>query len=432
LASQKHADDAGRYRARASAPIMLRTAVFLNDFCCINGGTARVAIDAARALAESGITVKFLGAVGPVSDRLVHPMIQVTCLNQAELVNFGKKPAVALQGLWNFAAVRAVNGILAGCDRQHTVVNIHGWTKALTTSPIREATKAGFATVLTVHDYFAACPNGAFYDYQTGRICNRRAMSPGCVTTNCDRRNYVHKAYRAARGAIQLVASDFPRCIGHHIVASKLSERLLRPYLAPSARTFQLEHIIDVERTTPVSVRQNRGIVAVGRLEPEKGVEVLVEAARLAGVRITFVGDGYLRPMVEQNAHCEVTGWKSAAQVFDVLRTARALVFPSVLYETFGLAVSEAGALGVPSIVSDISVAAERVIHGQTGWVFKSGEATSLAEQLRALSDDDLVDRIGRAAYEKFWEDAPTKDRYVQALRTIYECVLDDYAKPHP
>lgn len=405
---------------------MIKTAIFLNDFCYINGGGSRVAIDTAEALANAGVEVKFLGAVGPVCDQLKNSRVDVTCLNQPELINFATRPSVAIQGLWNAPAARATRQILAACDPEHTVVHIHGWTKALTSSAIREVTKAKFSSVLTLHDFFSACPNGAFYDYQAGQCCHLRALSAQCIVTHCDKRSYAHKMFRVLRGAVQRTPGDFPGGVRNHIALSRGSERLMRPYLPQGARVFQLENMIGLDRADPVDAGRNRRIVAVGRLDQEKGVELLIEAARLAGVDVTFVGDGQLRPLVERHAHCEVTGWKSSAEVFQALRSARALVFPSLWYETYGLVVSEAIALGVPAIVSDVSAAAERVAHGATGWVFESGNAAALADCLRALGDDEAVGRIGRQAYENFWADAPTKARHIRQLLAIYETILGE------
>lgn len=409
---------------------LLETAILFNDFCYVNGGASGVAIDTAIALARAGVRVKFLGAVGPVCEQLKHPQIEVTCLDQAELIRARRNPATTVQGLWNLQAVRAARQMLSGCDPKHSVVHIHGWTKALTSAPIRAATKLGFPAVLTLHDFFSACPNGAFYDYQANRSCSLRALSPRCIATHCDKRSYAHKAFRVVRGAVQKWPGGFPTNVRNHIALSDLSERIIRPYLPANARLFRLANTVGVDRAQRVRAGQNRTIVAVGRLDPEKGVELLVKAASLAGVHVTFVGDGQLRSLVEGHSHCTVTGWQTSTKVFEALRTARALVFPSLWYETYGLVVSEASALGVPAIVSNVTAAAERVDHGVTGWVFESGNAVALAELLRGLHDDASVDRVGNAAHQKFWASAVSPEQYIQQMLQIYDEVLSGSGEP--
>ena len=61
----------------------VRSVVVLNDFCHVQGGASRVAIDEAVALRKSGLDVTFLGAVGPVCEAL--DGVRTICLDQPEL-----------------------------------------------------------------------------------------------------------------------------------------------------------------------------------------------------------------------------------------------------------------------------------------------------------------------------------------------------------
>jgi uncharacterized protein (TIGR00725 family) len=72
------------------------------------------------------------------------------------------------------------------------------------------------------------------------------------------------------------------------------------------------------------------------------------------------------------------------------LMRARALVFPSLWYETLGLSAIEAMANGVPVIVSDRCAASEFVQNGYSGLHFQGGSVESLAQQLRRLRDGEV------------------------------------------
>src|SRR5215472_15121540 len=132
------------------------SAVVLNDFCHAQGGASRVAIDEAIALHAAGIAVTFLGAVGPVCDELRGTGIRTICLDQPALADVARRPLAALGTLWNLPAYRAMQSLLAALDRRQTIVHLHGYTKALTTTPALAARRAGFATVCTLHDFYAA------------------------------------------------------------------------------------------------------------------------------------------------------------------------------------------------------------------------------------------------------------------------------------
>src|SRR5262249_25497922 len=147
--------------------------------------------------------------------------------------------------------------LLASLDPRHTVVHLHGYTKALTTTPVVAANSAGFAVVCTLHDFFAACPNGAFFDYRRQDICHRTALSASCMLTNCDKRHPAHKAYRVARGMAQRHIAQFPALVRDYITLSARSAELLRPYLPTNARFHPLSNIIDMTCEQPVDVGAN-------------------------------------------------------------------------------------------------------------------------------------------------------------------------------
>ena len=400
------------------------TVVVLNDFCHVQGGASKVAIDEAIGLANSGIDVVFVGAVGPICDELREAPLRVECLDQPQLLDVGKSPSVMLQGLWNHKAAVRVRDILRQLAPARTVVHLHGYTKALTTSPVRAARSLGFPVVCTLHDFFAACPNGAFFDYGKAAPCLRRALSFDCVAAHCDKRHYAHKLFRVARSYLQKLIGHFPAAVEHYISLSERSAAILTPYLPKRAHLHSLPNVVGVTEAPPVAAAENKTILYVGRLDEEKGVRLLARTAADLGLAVTFVGDGPLRAEIEAIPGLTVTGWVAPEQVQDYLATARCLVFPSLWYETYGLTVSEAAARGVPAIVSDISAAAERIEDGVTGWRFTSGDAEDLARCLKLAADDQRIGRAGLAAYRHYWEEAQTPRSHAAGLLKIYRAAL--------
>lgn len=401
-----------------------RSVVILNSFCHVQGGASRVAIDEAVGLARRGLAVTFVGAVGPVAVELSTAPLRVVCLGQPQMADGLSNPKVALQGLWNLAAYEATKAVLRECDRRDTVVHLHGFTQGLSSSPVRCALARGFRVVCTLHEYVTACPNGAFFDYVSESPCGRRALSMECLTRNCDKRLYIHKAFRVLRTGVQRSMGGLPGGVMHYIGLSRRSVDLLRPYLPRDARLFFLDNPVAVPEMPPVDVARNRTVVAIGRLDPEKGVQVLIEASRRSGTDVLFVGDGPLRPLAESSGTCRVTGWLPRDQVLATLEGARCLAFPSLWCETFGLSVWEAAARGVPAIVSDICGTAERVEHDVTGWHVRAGDVADLAGRLERIRDNALVGSAGRASYARFWSAPPSPERHTEELLQIYEQVL--------
>src|SRR6202521_903903 len=299
--------------------------IVLNDFCYVQGGASRVAIDEALGVARSRVKMTFVGGVGPVCEELREAALTVVDLGQSELSSFRSNPRIAFQGLWNQAAYDTVKTLLGNATKGPCIVHVHGFTKSLSSSPIRAAINTKTKVICTLHDFFAACPTGAFFNFAENKVCPLRALSASCITTNCDKRNYSQKLYRVARSLAQRHLGGLPAGVNDYIALSNKSLSVLRPYLPAGARVRLLANPVDAAWKEPVDVAANAGVVAVGRLDTEKGTAVLVDAAPQTGTRVTFVGDGPWRQYAERYAQCKVTGWLSQEEVRAQLEYARCL-----------------------------------------------------------------------------------------------------------
>lgn len=401
--------------------------VILSDFANFSGGASVVALQSALRLAELGHDVTLFTAVGPVAGLLQDKKnLRVICLGQQEIAKDPNRKRAFLQGAWNRPAAKALDQLLATLDPRRTVVHAHLWMKALSPSVFAVAFKRKFKVAVTLHDFFAACPNGGFYDYVKGEVCYRRPLSMSCVTCSCDRRSYSQKLWRCARTWLQTHVARLPMRTAHFIGVSKFSVDILKPFLPSGTPQTVVRNPIDAEDHGPANVAENEPFVFVGRLVPEKGVFLCAEAARKAGVRAVFVGDGELRAELQSKyPEFEITGWQDSAAVQARLRGARALVFPSQWYETLGLVVVEAAANGVPAIVSNGCAASDTVVDGETGLHFAAGSVDNLAEKLSLLNKDSATAaRLGRAAYERYWQRPWTREAHVSELLDVYRRIV--------
>lgn len=153
-------------------------------------------------------------------------------------------------------------------------------------------------------------------------------------------------------------------------------------------------------------------LVNVGRLVEQKGQLTLVEAAaklRAAGrdFELGIVGDGELRPALTARIDAlglgdrvRLLGWRSGAEVRDLMARARALVLPSFA-EGLPVVLMEALALRRPAVTTWIAGTPELVRDGETGWLVPAGDVDALAAAMaRALdADDATLARMGEAGH---------------------------------
>lgn len=393
--------------------------LIVGDYAALTGGQAKVAIDSARLLADAGLGVTFFAAVGPPDPALRHPGIDVRCLGQSDLLGDPSRLRASLRGIWNGAAADALRRLAGRFDPARTVLHAHGFAKALSPAVGPVLTRGPLRTVFTLHEYFLACPNGGFFDYRRGEICREVPLGRGCLARNCDARHPAHKAWRVTRQAALHRAGDLPRGLRDVIYLSRTQRRVLAPHVPAGVRWHHVPNPVDRSSGPRVNARANGDFVFVGRLAPEKGPALFAAAARAAGVRAVFVGDGPERAAVRAaNPEAKITGWRDRAGVAAALRRARALVFPSLWHECQPLAPQEAVALGVPVIAGAWTAAAEALRPNRTGLVVERPTVEAFTGAIASLKGEHpLFEAIAA-------EPPPPRDDHAERLVAVYRSVL--------
>jgi glycosyltransferase involved in cell wall biosynthesis len=173
--------------------------------------------------------------------------------------------------------------------------------------------------------------------------------------------------------------------------------------------------------------RPRSGAIFAGRLIPEKGGGVLLNAWRsLPDVPLTIVGDGPERKALEARAPANVSflGQVSRDETLRQIQSAAVLIAPSIWYEPFGMVAIEAFAAGLPVVASRIGAFPEIVDDGVTGFLFEPGQADCLAGKVReALSAPDLLATMGRNARTAY-ESRYTPEVNIAQLQQIYDQAL--------
>ncbi|WP_162305978.1 glycosyltransferase family 4 protein [Oleisolibacter albus] len=407
--------------------------IMVSDFAHVTGGAARVAITAAAALARSGVEVDYVTALGPLDPALDQAPVRVHRL-QAEHVWDRRNPVTAVAAaIWDGNTQRQFGRLLAGCDPARTIVHFQQWTKAMTPSVIAEASRRGFAHAVTLHDYFIACPNGNYYSFPKARPCQARPMSPGCIFSRCDSRSSLHKAVRLARHLALQQALARSGHLPDFIHVSAAAQAVIGRFLPPAAVQHVVPNPVQVVDHGPAPVDDNTRFLFVGRLTPEKGCLQVAEAARLAGVPVTFVGEGPCDPQIRRlNPAAEIISWMPPESVLAMMRRSRALVFASTWQETAGLVCIEALANGLPVIVTAGSAATGLVESGETGIVIPPADVPALVTAMRALAGPHQAARLGAAAHWRYWRNPLDEERHVRELTGVYRDMLARRHSPVP
>ena len=400
----------------------VNTVVIINDFNYTQGGASKVAIDTARILKDSGINIIFFSAVNKKEDNIEG--IDYISTNQNEALKEKNKLKGIINGIYNFKAKKILKKLLLTLDRKSTIIHIHGWTKALSCSIFDIVFKSKFKTILTLHDYFTACPNGGYFNYKKNEICNFKPLSWKCIKCNCDSRNYGFKLYRVLRQFVQNKIVKLNKNIRNVITISNFSEKILKETLNKNVNIKKIYNPIDIgEKKDIIDITKNSYFLYVGRVSQEKGVDLFCEVITDLKLKGIVVGDGeQLEILKEKYQNIQFEGWKSKEEVREYMNKARCLIFPSRWYETAGLTVLEAQSIGLPSIVSNKCATKEFIQNNVNGFIFNNKK--ELEQIIKKINQNEVLSKISKNAYEIYWKNPFDEKRYIKDIYMYYNNVL--------
>ena len=201
---------------------------------------------------------------------------------------------------------------------------------------------------------------------------------------------------------------------------------------------FSPDQVTEIEKVT---LREKLNIqpddfvfVFVGRIVSDKGINELIKAFselqtvenKPAGIKLLLVGglENDLDPLnpetlaeINQNKDIISVGFQQDVRSFFAI--ADALVFPSYR-EGFPNVVMQAGAMGLPSIVSDINGCNEIIIEGENGLIIPSKNVEKLKEKMLTLAKDKNLYTKLKGNSRRMIE-----NRYEQSV--VWNALLEEY-----
>ena len=314
-----------------------------------------------------------------------HEVVRYEATNPA-----GPAAAVSLVASpWNPAAARAVARVVAQC--RPDVAHVHNTWYAMSPSVPAALARRGVPVVATLHNYRRVCANASlFRDGMPCEDCVGRSPLPG-VRHRCYRGSYAASAAAATTIALNAGFGVMDRSVRLYLAVNQFArERFLRGGLPEERVRLHPNFVADPgPRAAPPSA--SRTVIVAGRVEAAKGVDVLVEGWRRAqplDLELVVLGDGDLLAPLRAAAVPGVTfrGAVSAAEVRRHLLAARALAFPSVLYEGQPMSVLEAMASGLPVLASRRGGTPELLGAAGAAWMAEPGDPDSWAHALRRVA----------------------------------------------
>jgi glycosyltransferase involved in cell wall biosynthesis len=274
------------------------------------------------------------------------------------------------------------------------VLHVHNVQPSLGWRALAEAREAGARVVLHLHQYRLVCAVGVcFTKGEDCTRCHGANTLPGIVH-NCRGSRAEALAYGLSLALWQRRLVEQADAV---IVPSRFALERLRELGAPIPRenVHVLAPPVPLHAAADASADQGYALV-VSRLAAEKGVDVAIDACRLAGLALVIAGDGPQLQALRERARGQdvrFLGRVGDEQLRELRAGAALALVPSRSAETFGMAAAEAMASGLPVAGSRVGALPELL---DAGALVEPGDAGALAAAARRLVGDREAGERGR------------------------------------
>jgi glycosyltransferase involved in cell wall biosynthesis len=355
-----------------------------------------------------------------------HTVVRCITDNREELSSVLGALRTALRARRNPAS--AARAVQLASEAQIDVAHVHNFFPVLSPAVHEALSALGVPVVQTLHNYRLLCANGNLL--RDGRVCEE-CVPRGpwhAVRYGCYRGSRAQTLVWADAIAHHRARDTWRRCVDRFVAPTAFAARKLIAAGLPPERVEVLPYVLaDPGEPAP----PGRGAVFIGRLAPEKGVDLLIDAWReQGGAKLSIVGSGPADAALRERARCvpgvRFLGALSRDGVVRALREAAFAVVPSRWYEISPFAAIEALACARPVVAWRGGALAELVSDGRSGLLFDALEPASVARACaELLGDAELVRRLAAGARDDYLErHAP--EAGLAARERLYAAVRDE------
>jgi glycosyltransferase involved in cell wall biosynthesis len=406
----------------------------VNKFYDLRGGTERILFDLGAELRDDGHEVAVFATREESNVETPWREYFAAERNYVDPSVFDKL-GYALSTIYDRKARRSFARILD--EFRPDVVHLHNIYHQLSPSILDELRPRSIAAVMTLHDYKLACP--VYRLFRDGQVCEEcvGTRTPlGVARHACSRGSLSESLLLAAESTAHRWRGSYERSIQRFISPSHFLADMVRRQGIAGA---QLEVIANAPRRHTVPAPFDRRDVAptvlcATRLSEEKGIHVLLEAAReLPMVQIRIAGEGPqeadLRQIFGELSNVHWLGKLDGEELQIERERCWAVAVPSIWYENAPLAAIEAFHSARPVLAADHGGLVEMVEEGQQGWRIAPADVAAWSAALRRLCEGrELMADMGERAAARARQDY-SFDRFYRQHLELYQKVMAEVGR---
>ncbi|MAC96405.1 MAG: hypothetical protein CMC96_12995 [Flavobacteriales bacterium] len=317
---------------------------------------------------------------------------------------------------WSKKTYKEVDAILK--NEKVDICHVHNILPIISPSIYYASKDNNVPVVQTLHNYRLICTNGLLM--RNERICEdclgRSAY--GAISKKCYRNSAI-QTYAVARMLQKnMRMGTWSRKVDAYLCLTEMARQKFIEHGLPEDKLIVKPNFIKVD-VEPTETKSNYLLFA-GRLTSSKGVELIKSVAKKVDYPIKMVGNGELSPIFKNSPNVELLGKRPHNETLNLIKDAKALLFPSLWYEGMPMTIIEAFALKTPVIASDLGAMSSMIQHQKTGLLFDPSSINSLLEKVNYCLNEDIAMRsIANNAFMKYETEYSSNANY-RMLKEVY------------
>ncbi len=291
-------------------------------------------------------------------------------------------------------------------DFQPDVVHVFAIFTHLSPSVLDACRESRIPVVMSCNDYKHICPNYKLYHH--GKLCDdcKGNKFYKAIFNKCCQDSMAYSVASSLESSIHEYLNILRKNVRIFLFAGDFMAKKTEEFWGKDRfKWAKLMNPFDSTKYLP-SYDYDDYLLFFGRMVEEKGVDVLLDAMRLAPrCRLVLVGDGpQLELLVEKSRelaleNVDFVGAKWGDELDLLLMNARFVVVPSLWHENFPYVIVQAFAMGKAVIGSDRGGIPELIKDGERGYIYTASSPVALAERIVELWDEpDVAVAMGKAA----------------------------------
>lgn len=315
------------------------------------------------------------------------------------IAGLASKVAAAGSAIWNEKWRKRIRDRLNG--GRFDILHVQNHFPNISPSVYYAGYQTGVPVVQAVRNYRIVCPSANLF--REGRYCadcieDRFKFS--AVKHRCYRQSRVGSATLSLSSALHASIGTWNRRVTRYAAISKfVGDRLVQGGVPQERVVIKPNFVFSDPQRKYLSREKRRHLLYVGRIAPEKGIDILFEAYKQSGTSIPLkvAGGGSVPTGFPEGV--EILGRKEPHQIYDLMAEAIAVIMPGSWPEPFGRVAIESFAVGTPVIAADAGGLGEIVVDGRNGFKVKVGDVSGFADCLKiALANNNVWSVMSRNA----------------------------------